>query len=127
MKKNNALFVFSLFSILLCIFACGIQNSKYVTKIDKVTLLKDVIGKQRQLIDVRSAKEYGAGHIDNAINIDIANKEKFKQEINRLDKSKPVYIYCYSGIRSYRASKVIETEGFKEIYDFSGGWKAWNK
>ena len=127
MKKNNILFVFLLFSMLWCINACRVQNLKYVTKIDKVTLLKHVKGKQKQLIDVRSVEEYDAGHIDNAINVDIANKENFKQKMNKLDKSKPVYIYCTRGIRSYRASKILQTLGFKEIYDFSGGWSTWNK
>ena len=49
-----------------------------------------------------------------------------KKEINKLDKNKPIYIYCYSGVRSNRASKILKTAGFNQIYDYEGGWKAWS-
>ena len=107
--------------------SCKSQNSKQTTKVNIEFLQKEVIGKDVQLVDVRTAKEYNAGHIDDAINIDITDKGNFKKEISKLDKSKPIYIYCHMGGRSNRASKVLTTEGFKEIYDFSGGWNAWNK
>lgn len=112
---------------LLFVTSCKSQNTELTTKIDIATVKENVIGKEVQLVDVRSAKEYSAGHIDDAINIDISNKEKFKNEVGKLDKSKPIYIYCYSGGRSNRASKLLEAEGFTEIYDFSGGWKSWSK
>lgn len=112
---------------LLLFTSCKGQNTAETTKIDIETLQKEAIGKNVQLVDVRSAKEYEAGHIDDAINIDIADIENFKQEISTLEMSKPIYIYCHMGGRSNRASKVLETAGFKEIYDFSGGWKAWSK
>ena len=115
-----------IFTLLLFTYCKG-QNTEITTKIDLVTLHKEAIGKDVQLVDVRSAKEYSEGHIDDAVNIDIANKNNFKQEVSKLDKSKPIYIYCHKGGRSNRASKVLETAGFKEIYDFSGGWKAWSK
>ncbi|WP_456442001.1 rhodanese-like domain-containing protein, partial [Psychroserpens sp.] len=102
---------------LLLFTSCKGQNTTQTTKIDIETLQKEVIGKDVQLVDVRSAKEYSQGHIDDAVNIDIASQENFKQEINKLDKSKPIYIYCHSGGRSNRASKVLEAAGFKEIYD----------
>lgn len=106
---------------------CNSQSKVITENIDLITLREKVIGKKVQLVDVRSAKEYNAGHIDDAMNIDITDKEKFKNEVRKLDKSKPIYIYCYSGGRSNRASKLLEVEGFLEIYDFSGGWKSWSK
>lgn len=112
---------------MLFVISCTSQNTELTTKIDIATVKEKVIGKEVQLVDVRSVKEYSKGHIDDAINIDISNKEKFKNEVGKLDKSKPIYIYCYSGGRSNRASKLLEAEGFIEIYDFSGGWKSWSK
>lgn len=112
---------------LLFTISCRGQNAKQTTKIDIEILQKDAIGKDVQFVDVRSAKEYSDGHIDDAINIDIADKEEFKEKISKLDKTKPIYIYCHIGGRSNRASKVLETAGFTEIYDFSGGWKTWSK
>ncbi len=91
------------------------------------TLKKEVLGKQKQLIDVRTPREYNNGYIDNAININIYNKDNFKTSVNQLDKSKPVYVYCYSGVRSKTAYKVLKNLGFTKIYDYSGGWKEWSK
>lgn len=112
---------------LLLVTSCKGQDTAHTTKINIETLQKDVIGKDVQLIDVRTAKEYKAGHIDDAINIDIRNGSAFREEVAKLDKTKPIYIYCHSGGRSNRASKILEELGFKEIYDFSGGWSTWSK
>lgn len=84
-----------------------------------------VIGKDVQLIDIRTHKEYTNGFIDDAINIPIANKEAFLKSFAKLDKEEPLYIYCYSGVRSHRAGRILSELGFKKIYDFKGGWKAW--
>ncbi len=113
--------------ILLLTISCRGQNEVKNIKISIEILQKEAIGKDVQLVDVRTAKEYNIGHIDDAINIDISNKEKFKEEVSKLDKSKPIYIYCHMGGRSNRASKLLENKGFIEIYDFSGGWKTWSK
>ncbi|WP_346883566.1 rhodanese-like domain-containing protein [uncultured Algibacter sp.] len=112
---------------LLLLTSCKGQNTAITTKIDIEILRKEAIGKDVQLVDVRTAKEYNNGHIDDAINIDISNKDNFKQEVSKLDTSKPIFIYCHIGGRSHRASKILETIGFKEVYDFSGGWKTWNQ
>ncbi|MGA1227026.1 MAG: rhodanese-like domain-containing protein [Tamlana sp.] len=120
MKK---LFILTVF---ISFISCNSQVEKKTSTIDLPTLKKDVIGKDVQLIDVRSPEEYNAGHIDDAININIANQENFNNKIQELDKNKPVYIYCHSGGRSHRASKIMEGLGFTKIYDFTGGWKAWS-
>jgi len=117
--------------IVLCFiaitFSCKGQNTLQTTKIDLATLQEKAIGKDVQLVDVRTAKEYNAGHIDDAINIDILDKDNFIKEVNKLHKDKPIYIYCHIGGRSNRASKILESQEFVEIYDFSGGWKTWSK
>ena len=109
------------------IFSCKGQNTIQTTKIDLTTLQEKAIGKDVQLVDVRTPKEYNAGHIDDAINIDISDKENFIREVNKLDKDKPIYIYCHIGGRSNKVSKILESQGFAEVYDFSGGWKTWSK
>lgn len=112
--------------LLLC-FSCLSQEEKGMYSIDIQLLQTDVIGKDVQLIDVRSIEEYNRGHIDDAINIDIADIEKFSKEIQKLDKTKPIYIYCHSGVRSRRAGKLIQKLGFTSIYDFTGGWSIWSQ
>lgn len=118
------LFFITLFMVCL---SCNAQENKAIHIIDLQTLKTDVIGKDVQLVDVRSKKEYNQGHIDDAININIADKATFSKEIQKLDKTKPVYIYCHAGVRSHRASKLMTDLGFTTIYDFKGGWSAWNR
>jgi rhodanese-related sulfurtransferase len=78
-----------------------------------------------QLVDVRTAKEYLAGHINQAINIDYFENETFADSFGKLDMSKPVYIYCRSGKRSKKSSEKLIEMGFEEIYDLEGGYLAW--
>ncbi|WP_299210444.1 rhodanese-like domain-containing protein [uncultured Dokdonia sp.] len=119
----------NIFFVLLLIvsISCHGQESIGVYAIDLQTLKAEVIGKDVQLVDVRSEKEYSQGHIDDAININIADKENFKTEIQKLDKTKPIYMYCHAGVRSRRASQLITELGFTRVYDFTGGWSAWRQ
>lgn len=80
--------------------------------------------KNIQLIDVRTPEEFQQGYIKNAKNINIYDPN-FEKEIQKLDKSKPVYIYCRSGNRSRSAAQVLAKNGFKTIYDLQGGMGAW--
>lgn len=78
------------------------------------------------LIDVRTQNEYAQGHLANALLIDI-NSNDFKSRANKLDKSKPVFVYCKAGSRSSAAADVLSDLGFNEIYDLNGGIMAWQK
>ncbi|WP_452219168.1 rhodanese-like domain-containing protein [Lacinutrix undariae] len=77
-----------------------------------------------QLVDVRTPEEYTGGHIANSQNIDY-NSPTFDSEIENLDKSKPVIIYCKSGGRSAKCAKKLEDAGFVKIYDLNGGIAEW--
>lgn len=46
-------------------------------------------------------------------------------QIKQLDKNKDYFVYCGSGNRSNQACLVLEHQGFKNIYDLEGGFKAW--
>jgi rhodanese-related sulfurtransferase len=78
------------------------------------------------LIDVRTPDEYAQGHIKDAINIDW-DGDQFNAETDKLDKSTPVYVYCYAGGRSSSAAKALQKKGFKEVYDLKGGMEAWRE
>lgn len=78
------------------------------------------------LIDVRTAGEYASGNIENATLIDV-NSSSFNTEIQKLDKSLPVYVYCRSGARSMNAARQMEAQGFTKIYNLSGGFMSWPK
>ncbi len=77
-----------------------------------------------QLIDVRTPMEYDGGHIQNAVNINI-DGANFQAEVSKLDKSKPVMVYCLSGARSAAAARQMRAEGFSQVYDMAGGMLKW--
>lgn len=77
-----------------------------------------------QLVDVRTPEEYKEGFIANAQNIDF-NSPTFDQDVSKLDKSKPVILYCKSGGRSSKCSKKLLDAGFVKIYDLQGGITQW--
>ena len=78
-----------------------------------------------QLIDVRTVNEFNNGFINNAENI--VYDANFKNKLEALDKTEPVMVYCKSGGRSAKASKILEAEGFKIVYDLDGGYDNYRK
>jgi thioredoxin len=68
--------------------------------------------------------EYAEGHIKNAVNVNW-NGDAFETEIQTMDKTKPVFVYCLSGGRSSSAVSKMNELGFKEIYELDGGMRAW--
>lgn len=120
-----------LFSVLLMTItlslslSCQTSQEGTITKVTKTDLQKNVIGKDVQLVDVRTFEEYEAGHIDDAVNFNIIDSETFVSQISNLNQEEPVYLYCKMGGRSSRAAELLKEKGFKKIYDYSGGYNDW--
>jgi len=77
-----------------------------------------------QILDVRTSDEYNNGHIEGAILADISSN-LFSEVTAKLDKDKPVFVYCLSGGRSSSAASQLKEMGFKSITNLSGGMLAW--
>ncbi len=77
-----------------------------------------------QLVDVRRPDEFDAGHIDNAVLINVLDSGFIAAAESLLDKSKPVAVYCRSGKRSKDAAGKLSGKGFK-VYDLDGGYNGW--
>lgn len=118
------------FTLVLSMFIVGCKqtsSSPEVTVINPVEFEEKISSvPSYQLIDVRTAEEYSDGHLPNAINIDFYG-EDFKDEISKLDRNKPTFVYCRKGKRSEESAKILEELGFKEIYDLEGGILNWQK
>ncbi len=92
------------------------------TKIDKTEFVQAITANaSAQVVDVRTPNEFNAGHFDNAINMDFYSPD-FPKQLDTLDKTRPVYLYCRSGIRSAKAAKMLVEKDFEEIYDLKGGY-----
>jgi len=119
MKKN----IFTSISLLFALCSCGQQNQTIgVNEFEKQL----VVTKGEQLIDVRTPQEFAESRIKNAKNIDFRSLD-FRKEIEKLDKTKPVLIYCRSGVRSKSALAIFQNAGFKTVYNLDGGINAWSK
>jgi phage shock protein E len=73
-----------------------------------------------QLLDVRTPKEWNAGKIESSKCMNFMDAD-FKQQVEKLDKNKPVFVYCAVGGRSTKASQILKEAGFKVIYNLQGG------
>jgi Rhodanese-related sulfurtransferase len=76
--------------------------------------VNSLINDKVMVIDLRTEKEFENGKIGSSLNIDFQKRE-FIDNLNKLDKEKPYIIYCMSGNRSLKASKVMKSLGFKMI------------
>ena len=77
-----------------------------------------------QLVDVRTPAEYLDGHLDGAQNIDMQADDFIDVARARLDRRKPVAVYCRSGKRSARAAQMLADAGFK-VTNLAGGINDW--
>ncbi len=76
------------------------------------------------ILDVRTAGEYAAGHIEGAINIDVEGMT-FEGEIKNLDNTKTYAIYCQSGRRSRIAVDTMNKAGFTKLFNLDQGIISW--
>ena len=71
------------------------------------------------LLDVREPGEYRRGSIEGFINIPLS---RFRAHLDELDPAKPVYVHCFSGMRSYIACRILTGHGF-DCWNISGGYR----
>ena len=77
------------------------------------------------VLDVRTADEFDAGHVDGAEMLDFYRAD-FADRLADLDPSKPYLIYCRSGNRSGQTRAIMEDLGFTDVADVEGGVLAWD-
>lgn len=82
--------------------------------------------KHNVVLDVRTEKEFAAGHIPGAINLDV-NAPDFGQKVSTLGKDKVYLVHCAAGVRSARACQKMNSLGFEHLIDLAPGFKGWQK
>ena len=83
--------------------------------------------KDALVFDVRTIEEFNLGHIKGSINIDFYDEKLFVNFFEKVNKTKPIYIYCRSGNKNKKSSEILKKIGFVKVYDLSGGYKNWIK
>ena len=87
---------------------------------------KRMIASGATVIDVRTAAEYGEGHVATATNIPVDGFADHLADVAKLvggDKSRPVVVYCAAGSRAARAKVVLEGAGYTNVVN-GGGYDA---
>ena len=69
------------------------------------------------LLDVREADEYAEGHIPDAKNVRL---QALRDVLEEIDPDTPLYVYCQSGVRSFKAATVLRGVGFTNVTDLGG-------
>ena len=119
----NKILFFLLFPIL--IFSQEIDSFYELVSYD---IYKNKISiKDALVFDVRTTEEFNLGHIKGSINIDFYDEKLFVDFFGKINKTKPIYIYCRSGNRSKKSSEILKKIGFVKVYDLLGGYKNWIK
>lgn len=77
---------------------------------------------QWTLLDVREAWELEIASIDGALHIPLG---QLLTRVAELDTALPVAVLCHSGMRSGQAAQFLDKQGFKRVYNVSGGIDRW--
>ena len=89
-----------------------------------VSQFKDLIATEGTVLDVRTPEEWAEGTIPNAEKMNY-NDDDFASQVEKLDKTKPVFVYCKRGGRSAGAAEILKEKGFTKVYNLDGGITAW--
>lgn len=96
------------------------QTIKNILGIGPKTDYSELIKQGAIILDVRSKGEFAGGHIKNSINIPV---DQLNNNLSKLkDKNKCIICCCASGMRSGTAKRILESQGYKAV--FNGG--SWN-
>lgn len=107
------------FLVSFFILACSAKNSAQMIS---ATDLHKVIANDltAQIVDVRTAEEFKRGHLPKAINLNVKDSE----QLSKIDKSRPVYVYCQVGGRSAAAAQFLKEKGYN-VFDLEKGILGW--
>lgn len=76
-----------------------------------------------QIVDIRDAASFQAGHIASSVNL---NNENIGHFIAAADMDKPLVVVCYHGMSSQGAASYLNEQGFDAVYSLDGGYSAWS-
>lgn len=113
-----------IFLVYILLISCNSSTTQQLKQVSNHDLIQLMENENLQLVDVRTPEEVQQGMIDGAINIDYRSHD-FKNNLVKLDRKKPIAVYCGAGGRSGKTSDLLIELGFKEVYDLTGGFTQW--
>jgi rhodanese-related sulfurtransferase len=97
------------------------ENAQVCQRIDAKQFREGIAAGNVQILDVRTPEEFSEGFIEGAVNINF-HDANFREQVAKLDKNIPVFVYCRSGGRSQKAMEVLKELGFSVVYELQGGY-----
>ena len=97
------------------------NNKKLNRYISGKSWNKLISNKETLVVDARKPFEYDVGTFKNSINPNIQNFRDFPKYLKKVDKTKPVAMFCTGGIRCEKASIFLKRKGFKNVFQLKGG------
>ena len=97
------------------------NNKKLNRYISGKSWNKLISNKETLVVDARKPFEYDVGTFKNSINPNIQNFRDFPKYLKKIDKAKPVAMFCTGGIRCEKASIFLKRKGFKNVFQLKGG------
>ena len=97
------------------------KNKKLNKYISGKSWNKLITKKETLVVDARKPFEYDVGTFKGAINPKIKNFRDFPKFLKKIDKNKPVAMFCTGGIRCEKASIFLKKKGFKNVFQLKGG------
>ncbi len=124
---KNLLFFPFIFFFLACTSQIDVKQETVYSDISPAQAKEKIDnGKNVLILDVRTREEFLEGHIKGAVNIPVNEVEKRLDELKKY-KNSEIIVYCRSGRRSKIASEILVKNGFKRVYNLSGGIIEWKK
>ena len=97
------------------------KNKKKNNHIEPYKWNNLIKNKNTFILDSRKPFEYKVGTFKRSVNPDVDNFREFPKYLNKLNKKKPIAMFCTGGIRCEKASVFLEKKGFKNVYQLKGG------
>ena len=120
-------------AVLIAVVAsCDSQSTTEIpTNNVDVDIARDLVTQDETVIvlDVRTPEEYAMGHIEGALNINIAEVD-FPERVSKLDRDKTYIVHCSANVKNGRSAKSLEimsSFGFDKLLNMEGGIVAWEQ
>jgi rhodanese-related sulfurtransferase len=126
-NHSNPAFMKHLLKAFVLLFVSGTAAAQNKTNVTPAEFEKGLQAKGVQLLDVRRPEEYKEGHLKGATLANWQDEKQFQAQAAKLDKSKPVYVYCLAGVRGDKAATWLVKNGFTNVVNLDGGIKAWKE
>ncbi len=125
MKKNHLFFTLVFLLAIHTAWAQATKATSDAITFDTFVAKLQAASPNPQLLDVRTPEEYKISHLKGAVNLSLTNDADVQKYIDKLDKTKPVFVYSINNGRSGVLVKKLQAQNFKEAYELPGGISKW--